>query len=136
MSTSTKSSNRRKGAAVALAVLGIAGLSLASAAQLNLTGTSQFQAGVTDLASCQTTTVNVKFATPTLTSGAYKSASVDLVAIDAACATKTYKLSFLDAAGAPVVAEKTGTLAAGTLTVSLTGVNADSIKTVALTIFS
>ena len=36
----SKSTNRRKSIAIALAVLGVAGLSLASAAQLNLTGTA------------------------------------------------------------------------------------------------
>src|SRR5690554_5856699 len=65
MSQSKKSNNRRKALAVGLAVLGVAGLSLASAAQLTLNGQDSdlVQAGVDSINAglCQSTTIDVSF---------------------------------------------------------------------------
>ena len=68
----SKSTNRRKSIAIALAVLGVAGLSLASAAQLNLSPSNTVQSGTAAVAAdCQPTgtPVIVAFDAPTLAGG-------------------------------------------------------------------
>ena len=63
----------RKGLAFGLAVVGIGGLSVASAAQLNLTGPAAgtLQAGSVAVVNsdCQRTAIPVSFATPTRVGG-------------------------------------------------------------------
>lgn len=138
----SKSTNRRKSIAIALAVLGVAGLSLASAAQLNLTGTASVQSGILAVnADCQSAPVTVTFSAPVRTGATYASATVDLAGIDSAvgkCAGKNYKLALLDSANAPVTGttEKTGTIAGATLSVAIPAGQDNAIKTVALTIYS
>ncbi|NMR20312.1 hypothetical protein [Cellulomonas fimi] len=145
-----KSSTTRKGLAFGLAFVGIAGLSLASAAQLNLTGPTAgtLQAGSTAVVNgdCQTTAIPVTFAAPVRVGAAYKSAQIDLSGIQAACSGKSYKVSVLTAANQPVVPEKAGTVAAvvapattSSLFVDISGLDTaqvDSIKQVSLTIYS
>ena len=108
--------NRRKSAAIALAVLGVAGLSLASASQLTLS-TGTLQAGSIALTDCQTTTVPVTYTT-TFTGGAYQVTGVRLANVAAACAGKTATVKLLNAAGTEVA---TGTAAtvAGNVDVTL-----------------
>jgi hypothetical protein len=138
----SKSTNRRKSIAIALAVLGVAGLSLASAAQLNLTGTASVQSGILAVnADCQTAPVTVTFSAPVRTGTTYASATVDLAGIDSAvgkCSGKNYKLALLDSSNALVTGttEKTGTISAATLSVAIPAGQDNNIKTVALTIFS
>ncbi|MGN8245063.1 hypothetical protein ACTHAM_002175 [Cellulomonas soli] len=136
--SSTKSSNHRKALAVGLAVVGVAGLSLASAAQLNFAAPqAQFQAGVDTVASCQSATVDSSFGTPVLTGGAYVTDSVTLANIDALCAGKSYKVSLLDATGAVVGAEKSGTVAGTSIAVTgLSVTDVDAVAKIALTIYS
>lgn len=140
---SRKSSNRRKALAVGLAVLGVAGLSLASAAQINFaTPTAQFQAGVDTVGSCQTSTVDTSFAVPTLATtganaGKYVTDTLALANIDAACAGKSYKVSLLNSAGTVIGTEKTGTVAGTSISVAgLSLTDVDAITKVALTIYS
>ena len=146
---STKISLTRKGLAAGLAVVGIGGLSVASAAQLNLTGPTAgtLQAGSVAVVSsdCQQTAIPVTFATPTRVGAAYRSATIDLKGIAAACSGKSYKLAVLDAANAAVVDEKSGTVATvanpatSTIAVDISALSTaqlDSIKTVSLTIYS
>ncbi|CAN5230837.1 hypothetical protein BH11ACT1_BH11ACT1_16070 [soil metagenome] len=144
----SKSTNRRKSIAIALAVLGVAGLSLASAAQLNLTGTASVQSGMLALnADCQSTPITVSFSAPVRTGATYSSASVILTGIDTTagkCLGKSYKLALLDGATTPglIGTEFTGIIAAGDSTMTKTiptvaGVSQDTnIKTVALSIYS
>ena len=145
----TKISLTRKGLAFGLAVVGVGGLSVASAAQLNLTGPAAgtLQAGSVAIVNsdCQSAAIPVSFATPTRVGAAYRSAQIDLTGIAAACSGKSYKLAVLDAANAPVVAEVSGTVstvvapATSALAVNisaLTTTQLDSIKTVSLTIYS
>lgn len=129
---STKSKKSRKGLAVGLAILGVAGLSLASAAQLSLTGTNGkiVQAGVTTItaAACQTGTITASFSLDGSTAGqlatgttfGYPSAtdSVTLTSIDTACIGKHYKVAFGTTANAAVGTEyaPAAAIAAGTLT--------------------
>ncbi|NUU18913.1 hypothetical protein HP550_16805 [Cellulomonas humilata] len=129
---STKSKKSRKGIAVALAFLGIAGLSLASAAQLNLTNTSSAlpQAATTTVTgACQQTDIAVSFGTTpvagTLATGASfgYNATVDslvLTKIDANCAGKTIKIALGDATGTKLGTEYSSTVVAGGGPLSLT----------------
>lgn len=141
----SKSTNRRKSVAIALAVLGVAGLSLASAAQLNLTGTASVQSGILAVnADCQSTPITVTFAAPVRTGSTYASATVDLAGINNAaapattCAGKKYKLALLDGTNALVTGttEQTGTISATSLSVAIPAGQDTNIKTVALTIYS
>jgi len=144
----SKSKKTRKGIAVGLAVLGVAGLSLASASQLNLTGVDAVQTGaVTVSAACQTSTIAVSFAAPTQTSGAYASSKVTFTKIDQACAGKKYKVAFTTVlSGTTAYTETTeatlpATIAAGgvaydvTLPTLPTGAKADDVTKIALTIY-
>jgi hypothetical protein len=139
----SKSSNRRKTIAIALAVLGIAGLSLASAAQLNLTGDTTVQSGVRALADCQLSTdlITVKFDVPSIVSGGYTSANATLSGIDAACSTYLYKATFLNASGVAVGGEASGTVATvvapakSSITIAVSSAAAPTMTQVALTIY-
>lgn len=74
---------RRKSAAVALAVLGVAGLSLASASTLNVTSSS-LQAGSATLVQCDTDGVNVSYSYGYV-AGEYQATGVTVTGIAAAC---------------------------------------------------
>lgn len=130
--------NRRKTAAIAFAVLGVAGLSLASASTLNLTG-GTLQAGVTDLADCQTGTV-----TATVAAGAFqatpargfKAGNVTLSGLSATCVGKTVQVALLDSSNAQLGTSITGTLTSAT-SISLTNSGsalASDVKAVAVVI--
>ena len=75
-------STRRKSAAIAIAIVGIAGLSLAAAAQLNVNASS-LGAGTDLVASCDNA-VDVDF-TNSVVSGAYVVSSVTVSGIAEAC---------------------------------------------------
>ena len=160
MSQAKKWNTRRKALAVGLAVLGVAGLSLASAAQLTLNGQDSdlVQAGVDSIDAnlCQSSTINVSFtlegATPgTLATGGefgYPAAAdaIELDAIDGECAGKQIKVALGDADGDLVGTEYSGTAAEGVLTLALNGTDSDfgaamnnaaidSIAQVSVTIF-
>lgn len=75
-------SSRRKSAAIALAVVGIAGLSLASAAQLNV-NSSALGAGTTVVASCDDA-VDVDFTTAYAT-GSYQASAITVSDIADTC---------------------------------------------------
>lgn len=130
--------NRRKTAAIALGVVGILGLSIASAAQLNL-GTSTLGAGTTVVASCQgDTPIGIAFEN-TFASGAdagYKASSVNLTSIDAACEGLTYKVTLTDSDGAVLGDEATGTVSGSSVTVPLRDVPAEDVANVSVVIHS
>ncbi len=91
-------STRRKAAAAGLAVIGIAGLSLAAASTLSLTG-STLQAGTVDLTDCQTGDVAVEFAPAAFSAGVYRSAGVTLSGIDTDCDGKNLSVTVLLTSG-------------------------------------
>lgn len=107
---------RRRFAAAVLAVVGIAGLGIASAAQLNLT-TAPLGAGAQIVATCQSTgTITVSFPTtwstpppPAAAAYAYRVTSVKLEGVNINCANKAYRIQLLDAALAALGPEITGT---------------------------
>ncbi|GIG22564.1 hypothetical protein Cch01nite_32880 [Cellulomonas chitinilytica] len=148
---SSKSSKSRKVLAVGLAVLGVAGLSLASATQLNLNANNaQFQAGVQTVANCQPSgqNITVGFGAPTLTAGAYGTTTLEFRNVSDVCLNKLSRVA-LTYGTTPVTVEvpsaTTGTTVAltnvtggyGTLSVTLpAAVAADAVTKVALTIYS
>ena len=93
----------RKGLAVGLAVLGVAGLSLASASQLNLTSNGTAATGTVSVdATCQkaaTGAVTAKYKTPTLGTTGYAPSEVQLSNIDPDCAGKTVRVAWKTATG-------------------------------------
>lgn len=105
-------STRRKAAAAGLAVIGIAGLSLAAAAQLNITS-DQLGAGAIEVGSCDTNGVLVDYTTE-LTAGVYTVGDVTITDIAAACEDQTMKVALdgveiydavLDASGSVTIAD-------------------------------
>lgn len=131
--------NGRKTAAIALGVVGILGLSIAAAAQLNL-GTSTLGAGTTVVASCQPegTPIGVAFES-TFAPGAdagYKASSLNLTSIDAACEGLNYKVTLTDSDGAVLGDEATGTVSGASVTVPLSDVSAEDVANVSVVIHS
>jgi hypothetical protein len=130
---STKSKKSRKGVALGLAVLGVAGLSLASAATLTLNNgsTTLSQAATTTVTgACQQNPITVSFSTTplagTLGTGASfgYNATVDslvLASIDSGCAGKTIKVALGDSAGNKLGTEYSGVAATGSLALTLNG---------------
>ncbi|MBX9245786.1 hypothetical protein ICW40_13340 [Actinotalea ferrariae] len=90
-------STRRKSAAIALAVVGIAGLSLASASTLQVTG-GTIQAGTSLNAACDTNGVAAAFESAWAATQ-YKADKVVISGIEAACSGGTIRVSVLNAAG-------------------------------------
>ncbi|GIG22567.1 hypothetical protein Cch01nite_32910 [Cellulomonas chitinilytica] len=96
----------------ALAVVGLTGLSVATASQLTLTSASM-QAGVVAVTGCQTGDVTVAY-TYAYDAGttSYRVATVALSGIATGCQNKAIRVTLVSAAGASLV-ELTGTTAAG-----------------------
>lgn len=132
----SRSSRTRKVLAVSLAVVGVAGLSMASASQLSFTTPQpQMQAGVQVAGACQTTPLTVSFAEPALASGTFRSGSVTLTGIDSKCLGESAKIALLDASGAQIGATHTvASLVAGPLTAPIAG-DAAAVASVAVTIY-
>lgn len=124
---------RRKTAAAALVVVGIAGLSIASAAQLNIKETASLGAGETVVAACQTDgAIEVSFANA-FAEGAYQTTAVNLTNVDAACNGLNYLVT-VDAGSA--TPEKRGKVVEGTTTITLDSpVAAADVDGVAVVIF-
>ena len=97
-------STRRKAAAVAIAVVGVAGLSLAAAAQLTVNNTT-LQAGTTTIdAACDADGVvamDYDYAF-NATSDAYELTAVNVTGIDAACVGSDIEVTLIDEADAVV----------------------------------
>lgn len=113
----------RKGLAVGLAVLGVAGLSLASASQLNLQRTGTTETGTVNVdAACQkavTGAVTVKYATPALGTTGFAPADVQFTNIDADCKGKTIRVAWKTASGAYTALGTPQTLSAALTTASV-----------------
>jgi hypothetical protein len=93
--------NRRKSAAIALAVIGIAGLSLASASTLGI-GTNTLQAGTQNLTDCQSGDVQANVASGgwSDTAHAFLAGAVTVSGVDVTdpynCTNKTMSVTLLD----------------------------------------
>jgi hypothetical protein len=111
-----RASTRRKVGALGLAVVGLAGLSIASAAQLNITSDT-LAAGSTTVAACQTSgPIRATFTTSwTGTPAAYRATAVVLSGIDYACNGASVKVTLPGTT--PAVSE----LSAASITVPVAG---------------
>ena len=139
----SKNTNKRaRAAAVALTIVGVAGLSMAAAAQLNLTYSGVFQAGATTSinADCQPTpgTVTVKYDAPQFDPAAaptpWKVAKVNFSGINAACQNKQFAAAYkTTGAWVPLTG---GTVVGTSVAVDLPAlVQANEITSIALTIY-
>jgi hypothetical protein len=138
----TTNHKTRRAAAIALVAVGAAGLTMAAASQLTMSWTGNFQAGsVVVSADCQPTasTISAAFSTPTFAAAQtlpWNVASVSFSGIHASCNTKTYQAAYKLATGDWVAFGATGTVAGTSVTVAIpSGVDAQAIKSVALTIY-
>ena len=127
-------STRRKSAAIALAVIGIAGLSLAAAAQLNISDSS-LAAGNSIVTSCQTVSVPITVgytsgfvAGTTPATAAYKTTAVNLGAIASACGGKTLNLTVVAADGTSLTAASPVTLPSPPLATTVVTITATDAK--------
>ncbi|MBX9247093.1 hypothetical protein ICW40_20075 [Actinotalea ferrariae] len=126
----------RRSLAVALLVTGVAGLGIASAAQLSL-GSASLGAGTDVVASCQPegVPVGVSFTTA-FAAGEYAVTEVTLSDVAAACAGQSARIT-LTAGDAPLAPELTGPVAAGSTAFTVpSGVSAAALDGVAVVIHS
>ena len=96
---------RRRFAAVVLGVVGIAGLGIASAAQITV-GSSTLGVGATIVSTCQGAgTITTSFPTAwntTVTPAAYRVTAVTLSGVNPACVGKAYRIQMLNGSGVAV----------------------------------
>lgn len=141
--TTTPARTRRykKVAATALLVLGLGGATAAAAAQLGMSWTGTFQAGATSVtADCQPSskTITSSFDTPTFSGSStlpWSIANVKFSNIDDSCKTLTYEAAYKLASG-DWVKLGTGTVGGTSVSVSLGSIDPQTIKQVALSIYS
>lgn len=128
-------STRRKSVAIALAVVGVAGLSLASAAQLTL-GTASLGAGSEVVAACQPagTEITVGFE-PAYAAGGYSAGRVVLGDVAAACAGQAYLITLTGADGV-LGGELSGTVSGDSISHAVAGIGADDVTGIAVVIHS
>ena len=125
-----KKNNSRKALAVALGIMGIAGLSLASASQLTVNTSSEVGAGVKAFGdNCQGSTpvtVSYAYATNALagTTG-YGITTVTVSGIATACNAKLITLGLTNATGATLYTSPATAIAGTTATVTATASNID-----------
>jgi hypothetical protein len=127
--------NRRKSAAIALAVLGIAGLSLASASQLTVTG-GELQAGTHNFTDCQSGDVTASLAAGawTAASNTYMTGDVVLTGINNTGCSGKHIEAVLLGAGNVSLATASDTIGAATMTLTPTSVDAQLVKGIAVVI--
>lgn len=128
---------RRRCAAVALGLVGVLGLGMASASQVSV-GSGSLGVGTAMVASCQgATPLSVSF-TSAFATGAYRATEVKVANVAPACANLSYRLQLTGPGGVAVGTERTGTvtLTGGVLTVSIPSTPVTSITGVAVVIQS
>lgn len=125
--------NKRKYAAVALGILGVAGMSLAAAAQLTV-NSDEIAVGSDVFAACDTV-INVGYTTGAF---AHPNLAVDEIVVSdvaAACNGRAYTLSILNAAGVPIEGQEyTGTASTGSFPIEALNLNANVVHGVVLVI--
>ncbi len=134
------SSKNRKAAALALAVVGVAGLSIASAAQLNI-GTASLGAGQEIVQACQDDEIAVSFSNEFASSTVgYKVTSVDLGDLTGCQGDLNYAVTLTGANGAALAElEGTGLGTTGSKSIAVpvgTTVAASAVEGVSVVIFS
>lgn len=138
-----KKRTTRKSVAIALGIVSIAGLSMASAAQLTITS-AEVSAGTQVVASCDTDGVSVAYTTSfNSTAGQYVVTGVSVSSIDTACNGKTLSATLLNGTGTVALFDGSDTvLGSGSATVTtgaasitgLTGVLARNVEGIAISI--
>ncbi len=130
----------RQIAAVALAIAGVAGLSVASAAQLTTT-TTPVVAGVSVDSACDTAVAVTYGTTFSTTLHAYAVTSVTISGINMtasppipSCSGRTLDFTLLDASNVAITSGTIASIAATSQTVSITAVNAASVAQIAIVI--
>lgn len=119
----SKKNRSRKSLAVALAIVGVAGLSMASAATLNVTSDT-VAAGVSVVSACNAS-VGVHYGT-TLVAGVYQVSSVTIDGLTAgACTGRTLDFTLLGAANA-VLGTGSKTIAAADVSETVSGLAVDA----------
>ncbi len=89
-----KKKNSRKALAVALGIMGIAGLSVASASTLSLNANPEVGIGVKAFAPCQTSTLTASYTYgKDLSSGTYEIKNFVISGVDAACTSAGAKIT-------------------------------------------
>lgn len=134
----SRKNRSRKSLAVALAIVGVAGLSMASAAQLNITSDT-VAAGTVAVGDCQAgTPVNVTYVTSWV-GGVYNVTGVTVSGILAACNTHTLEFQLMSnattaIAGGASAAPVAITGASQTFPVTGLGVSAALVNNIAVVI--
>ena len=119
----SKKNRSRKSLAVALAIIGVAGLSMASAAQLNVTSDT-VAAGVSVVSACDST-VAVAYGTG-FSAGSYQVQSVTVSGVDAvACNGRTLNFTLMDSGNASL-GVGTAAIITGTTSYTVTGLTASA----------
>lgn len=111
-----KKNNSRKALAVALGVIGIAGLSVASASQLTVTPSNEAQIGTNVFQSCDADGVTVDYAYNSTT---FNLTTLTVAGIDAACSGEPIQYSLKNAAGT-VLTSGAATVAGASSTFNIT----------------
>ena len=125
-----KKKNSRKALAVALGIMGVAGLSVASASTLNLTAGNEVAIGTDTFAACDTDGVAVDYAYAANSAAAsgYAITNITVTGIAAACANEPLTLTLADTAATPATLF-TGSVASltngGTATLNASASNID-----------
>jgi hypothetical protein len=127
----SRKNRSRKSLAVALAIVGVAGLSMASAAQLNVTSDT-VAAGTSVVAACDTDGVAVAYTTGFVT-GSYRVTGVTISGIAPACSGRTLDFTLVDAANASL-GTGTAVVAGTSVTVGSLTVSAQALTSIAVVI--
>jgi hypothetical protein len=127
----SRKNRSRKSLAVALAIVGVAGLSMASAAQLNVTSDT-VAAGTSVVAACDTDGVSVAYTTGFLT-GSYRVTGVTISGIAPACVGRTLDFTLVDSGNASL-ATGTAPVAGTSVTVGSLTVSAAALTSIAVVI--
>lgn len=116
-----KKNNKRKFVAVGLGLIGIAGLSVASAATLNIETANEVAIGTDTFAACaESASVDYTYVADASTASGYAVNQVTVVITDGDCANADIEVSFDDHA-----ATASGQLTGDTFTSALTGSTID-----------
>jgi hypothetical protein len=119
-----KKKNSRKVLAVALGIMGIAGLSLASASQLNITATQNIAVGTGSFTAACDTAVDVSY-TYSIATGKYT--NLVIAGIDPSCVNKSLTYTLKDNTLVTPVVLKTATItpltAATSVTIDISSIN-------------
>ncbi len=134
-----KSITTRRAIAASLTVVGLSGLGLAAAAQLNMTWAGSFQAGATVVkADCQTGPIATKLGSPIFDGTKavpWSIAAITFNGVSASCTGMHWEVAYKTGAG-NWNKIKTGEVGSETITVILGDLDAQTISDVSLTMFS